>query len=57
MAKNTKNISNCSTKPQKITRDSIFPLASSNGKKVEVSFTLKKTSNDCGYLLLSKVKK
>ncbi len=57
MAKNTKNISNSGTKPQEITQKSLFPLTSSNGKKVEVNFTLKKTSSDGGLLLLREVEK
>ncbi len=46
MAKITKNNSTSGTKSQEITQKSLFPLASSIGKKVEVDFTLKKTSSD-----------
>ncbi len=57
MAKNTKNISDSGTKSQEITQTSLFPLTSSNGKEVGVNFTLKKTSNDGGLLLLREAEK
>ncbi len=57
MAEKTKNISNSGTKSQEITQTSLFPLTSSNGNKVEVNFTLKKTSNDGGLLLLREAEK
>ncbi len=55
MDKSTNNFSDQSAYAQKYSQTSMFRLSDFDSKRVEVNFSLKKTSSDAGLLLLREV--